>query len=121
MYLNNVFVHPSVLISVEAINEVGGYPVDVKCAEDYGLFFELMKLGKVKNLPNPLIEYVISPYSISTVKRKLQIKSRLKVLLRNYKFKYSFFFVRGVFRCVLSYMAPRKLTTFLRRFISVYE
>ena len=121
LYLNNVFVHPSVMMNVDAVVAAGRYPTNTKCAEDYGLFFELSKRGRVMNLGIPLIDYVVSPNSLSSLKRKQQIRSRLKIVVRNYEAEYTFYFVRGVFRCFLSYVAPRQLTTFLRRFISAYE
>lgn len=118
MYLNNMFMHPSVLMRSSSLKEVGGYPENRKAAEDYALFFKLLKVGKVANLPEALIDYVVAENSISSQKRTLQVISRLKVILDNKKL--NFYCLYGLVRSLLILAIPRKLTTYLRKIVKVY-
>lgn len=86
MKFNSCFVHPSVVFRRKVIEIVGCYPVDFKYAEDYAYFYEVMKVGKVENYPEALVNYYVSDKSISTLRRKQQIKSRIKVIKKNVPF-----------------------------------
>lgn len=118
MYLNNMFMHPSVLMRTSALKEVGGYPENRKAAEDYALFFKLLRVGKVANLPEALIDYVVAENSISSKKRTLQIISRLKVILDNKRL--NIHCVYGLLRSLAILIIPRKITTHLRKVVKVY-
>ncbi|GGF00334.1 glycosyltransferase [Pseudoalteromonas gelatinilytica] len=118
MFLNNMFMHPSVLMRLSVVQEVDGYPENRKAAEDYALFFKLMKRGKVANLPEALIDYVVAEGSISSQKRTLQVLNRLKVIIDNKSL--NFFCVYGVIRTLIILAIPRKATTYLRKLIKVY-
>ena len=84
MYYNSMFVHPSVVFRTEVLDEIGYYPTNYKAAEDYAFFFNIIKKFKSENYPEPLLDYVIDPKSISSTKRKLQVKSRIRVVLSNF-------------------------------------
>lgn len=86
MYLNNCFVHPSVVFRKTVLERVGYYPENYPSAEDFAYFFEIMKVGKVANYPEILLDYVVSPQSISTKKRKEQIQSRIHIIRKNFYF-----------------------------------
>jgi glycosyltransferase involved in cell wall biosynthesis len=118
MFLNNMFVHPSVMMRTKAVQMVGGYPTNRKAAEDYALFFKLLSIGKGENLSEPLIKYVVSDKSISSRNRATQIINRLKVIWDNRKI--NIYFLYGVFRSLLLLLTPRKTITYLRKFIKVY-
>lgn len=112
MFLNNMFIHPAVMIRTDAIKEIGGYPTNRKAAEDYAVFFKLMQLGKVKNLPQSLIRYVVSSTSISSQKRNLQVRNRILVIWDNKAC--SLHFVYGLLRSCLLLAFPRTVTMKLR-------
>lgn len=112
MFLNNMFIHPAVMIRAEAIKQIGGYPTNRKAAEDYAVFFKLMQLGKVKNLPQSLIRYVVSSTSISSQKRNLQVKNRIRVIWDNKAC--SLHFAYGLMRSCLLLAFPRTVTMKLR-------
>lgn len=118
MYLNNLFIHPSVIMNLEAIKNVGGYPLGFEAAEDYALFFKLLNYGEVANIADVVIEYVVSSQSISATKRKKQIKSRLKVVIDNFDF--TPMCILGILRAVLTLMLPRSLTMTLRKYLKAY-
>ena len=39
MYINNMFVHPTVIFETSILDKVGFYPTNYKAAEDYAFFF----------------------------------------------------------------------------------
>lgn len=117
MYLNSMFVHPSVVFRTEILDTIGYYPTNYKAAEDYAFFFKIVKQFKAENLPEPLIDYVIDDNSISSTKRKLQVKSRIKVICDNFYF--GFYPIYGLFRNILLMFLSRKTTTFIKNIISV--
>lgn len=88
MCYNSCFIHPSVVFRLEVVKDVGYYPVDCKYAEDYGYFYNIMNFGRVENYPEPLINYYVNENSISTLRRKEQIKSRIKVIKKNVPFSF---------------------------------
>lgn len=118
MFLNSMFVHPSVMIRSKVLLDIGLYPLDRPAAEDFALFFKIVKKYKTANLPEPLLNYVFSPTSISSKKRKIQIKSRIKILLDN--FELGFIPLYGLVRSVLLLASPRSLTVKLRKYLIDY-
>jgi glycosyltransferase involved in cell wall biosynthesis len=118
MYLNNMFMHPSVVIRTDTLKLVGGYPTNRKAAEDYAVFFKLMKVGKVANIAQPLIDYVVVENSISSQNRTIQVVNRLKVIWDNKVLnKYCIY---GLVRSLIILLIPRRVTTLLRQLIKAY-
>lgn len=118
MYLNNMFIHPSVLMRSSALKVVGGYRKKYIACEDYDLFFRLMKVGKVANIGLPLLVYEIDEKSISSQKRKIQVYNRLKIILANFTFfKHGVLPYYGVIRSVLLLLVNRNITMTIRKFI----
>lgn len=115
MYINSMFVHPSVVFRTEIIDTVGYYPESYKSAEDYAYFFEVMKKHKVENYPEVLLKYVMNPNSISATKRKQQVKNRILIILKNFKFR--FYPIYGLTRSFILYFMSRENTTFLKKYI----
>lgn len=107
MYLNNCFVHPSVVFRKTVIERVGYYPENYPSAEDFGYFFKIMKIGKVANYPEILLDYVVSEQSISTQKRKQQIESRIQIIRENFYLGY--YPIVGIFRNFLLLYTSRAL------------
>lgn len=115
MYLNNMFIHPSVMMRSDSLIKVGGYQGIYKSCEDYDLFFRLMSIGKVHNLPEVLINYEVNFLSISSLKRKTQIKNRLKLQLKYFKIiKFGFFPIYGIFRTLAILFVSRENTNRIR-------
>jgi glycosyltransferase involved in cell wall biosynthesis len=57
--------HPSVIFRREAVIKAGNYS-DEKPIEDYGLWMRLANIGRLANLPEPLLKYRIHEKSITT-------------------------------------------------------
>lgn len=88
MYFNCMFIHPSVMFRSSIISKIGYYPYDFEAAEDYAFFFNVIKNYKTANIGEYLISYQIDPNSISSVKRKRQVLSRIKVIWRHFYIGY---------------------------------
>ena len=58
MFIQSPFCHPSVMIRKEIIDNFSlQYPSNWHCAEDYGLWVELMRYTKGHNMPEILLKY----------------------------------------------------------------
>lgn len=82
MHARSCFIHPAVMMRVAALKEVGMYSDQYPAAEDYELFFRLTKRFKVANLPDVVLDYRVDPKGISLSKRRRQILSRIRVMLK---------------------------------------
>lgn len=115
MYLNSMFVHPTVIFRKEVLQIIGKYPTKYKAAEDYAYFFEISKKLKVENLPEALLVYKIDPNSISSKKRKFQVKNRIKIIFHHFYFGY--YPIYGLMRNVPLLFISRNKTTFIKKLI----
>ena len=116
MFLNNMFVHPTVLIRTDVFNFVDQYDERyTRAAQDYALFFKILKKFEVANLAEPLLYYEISSNSISSKRRKLQVKHRLRIILENFRF--GFYPIYGLIRNTLLIFISRESTTKLKRYL----
>jgi len=86
MYLNSMFVHPTVVFRSEILMALPQYPVNYPAAEDYAYFFNIVQRFQTANLPEALLDYVIDPNSISSSKRRTQVWSRIRVIMSHFKF-----------------------------------
>lgn len=118
MFVNNMFIHPSVMMKVAVLMRIGGYPINRPAAEDYALFYNMLAHGRCQNIPKPLIDYVVSDKSISSQKRTRQIISRICVMWEHKQLHWRW--VYGIVRSVFLLLTPRRVTTSLRKFIKVY-
>lgn len=118
MFINNMFIHPVVMMRCDALIKCGGYRKKYISCEDYDLFFRIMMHGKVKNLPEELIDYEINFSSISSKKRNTQVINRLKIILANFSFvKHGIYPYYGLLRNLLMLFISRDVTTKIRKFI----
>ncbi|WP_374170977.1 glycosyltransferase [Klebsiella variicola subsp. variicola] len=118
MFINNMFVHPSVVMRSSAVLRVGNYSDKFKACEDYDLFFRLLNIGKGYNLPISLLNYEVSPGSISSLKRNIQVINRIRIILDNFRFKkYGFYPYYGLLRNIIMLLVGRNITTYLRKIL----
>lgn len=65
--LKNAWTHSSLLFRREAFQRVGGYYEPIRqYFVDYMLVYQLAQVGKMYQLPSPLVSYRITPGSLST-------------------------------------------------------
>ncbi len=117
IFLNAPFTHPAVMMRSAALKEVGFYPDNYPAAEDLALFFKIVRKYPTANLPYPVVMCEVNPDGISTVRRKTQIKSRIRLILHN--FDGSFMAFVGFVRGVVTYCLPRGFTIFFNRVRSI--
>jgi glycosyltransferase involved in cell wall biosynthesis len=113
MFLNCMFIHPTVMFCSDILPETGYYPVNRKSAEDYAFFFKIERKFETANLQEFLVKLEINPSGISMTKRKQQVASRMKVILDNFYF--GFYPIYGLLRSALLYVIPNSLVMFLKR------
>jgi hypothetical protein len=115
-HLNCYIIHPTVMFKRELLNEVGRYPLNYKAAEDYAFFFAILKNNKVENLDLTLVDVLVNPNGISSINRKIQVRSKLRILRDNYHF--GLYPTIGIIRNLVLYFIPRNGVVFLRKWIS---
>ena len=114
MYLNSMFVNPTVLFKTSILETVSEYPIEYKdAAQDYAFFFKVIKHFKCANMPEVLLDYIIDKNSISTKKRKLQVKNRIKIITEN--FELGIYPIYGLFRSLVLYFFSRSSTTIIKK------
>jgi glycosyltransferase involved in cell wall biosynthesis len=114
MFINAMFLHPTVMFAEEIIATVGKYPTNYKAAEDYAFFFKIVKEFKTANLQEFLLQYEINPSGISFSKRKVQVWSRIRVIKDNFYF--GFWPVYGIIRNLILYILPNSIIQKIKRF-----
>lgn len=81
----NPFCHPSVMMRRSVLEKVGGYDTVVVRAQDYHLWFKVIKQTRVANLPEALLRYRISGASASVRQRRISYRSMLSAQWRAIK------------------------------------
>lgn len=74
--------HPSVILSVKAAKEVGGYLSDEYLAEDLSLWLRMARVGKVISIPQTLLNYRFSSHSVTSANQLKMVLIRNQVLTR---------------------------------------
>lgn len=96
MYVNAMFIHPTIMFKREVIEKLGGYPTNYPAAEDFALFFKIIKQYKAENIPEFLVNCELNTGGISLTRRKIQLHTRLKILKE--EFYWGFYPVYGLIR-----------------------
>lgn len=115
IYFNSMFVHPSVVFKTSILKDIGYYPTKYKAAEDYAFFFKIIKHFQTANLDKILLDYVVDPNSISSKKRKIQVKSRIRIILKHFYIGY--YPIYGLLRNTLLLLVSRNFTTALKKIL----
>ncbi|RYY62877.1 MAG: glycosyltransferase [Chitinophagaceae bacterium] len=80
MYGRNVFMHPTVMYRADAVKRAGFYPQNFELAEDYALFWTLLKTGRSAMIGEFLVTCEISKAGISFSNKGKQLIARWKVV-----------------------------------------
>jgi glycosyltransferase involved in cell wall biosynthesis len=115
MYLNAMFIHPTIFFRSSIINDVGKYPTNYKTAEDYAFFFNIIKSHKTANIPEALVNIETNDSGISGSKRKQQVKMRIKIILKHFYF--GFYPIYGLFRNIMLLLVSRRLSTAIKKIV----
>lgn len=117
---HNLFVHSSVMMRRDALDKVGLYNEDWRYAQDYELFFRMIQVGKVANIPEALVSYRISEESITKSKNKKQvmfaIRARYEAIKRRQYSTVSFVFLIAPF---IGYLLPYGLKQTIKKIFHI--
>jgi len=72
--------HPSVVFSREAVIQVGGYRESDFPAEDLSLWLRLSRVGELRSVPLPLLNYRINPKGVSATRRSEMLMKKTLLL-----------------------------------------
>jgi len=75
---HNPFAHSCILIRKEVYEKVGGYDPGIVYGQDYDLWFRVIRLVKVANLPDILCRRSVNSGSISHQKQNEQMRQCLR-------------------------------------------
>ena len=115
MYINSMFAHATLFFKSEVLHTVGFYPEENKWAEDYAFAFKIMQKYKVENYPEALIFYTINEKGISSMHRRGQVISRLRIILDNFYF--GFYPIYGLLRNLPLVFVSRGLLDSIKRML----
>ncbi|HIE5387174.1 TPA: glycosyltransferase [Enterobacter cancerogenus] len=116
-YIRSCFIHPTVMLSIEIINEGLRYSESYPCAEDYEFFLRITNKYEVANLSECLLLCHDRANGISITRRKKQISSVLKSLL-THKNIFSPYWCIGVCKVIAQYIIPRSVFSFIKARLS---
>lgn len=119
MYLNSMFVHPSVIYKREVVENIGGYLEKYKKGgvEDYGFLFKAVKNYTVANYPEVLVNYTINENGLSSKQRFWQVFGRIRIIMDNFYF--GIYPIYGIIRNSILLIAPRNLGIKLRKMLNI--
>lgn len=67
--------HPTAMIRHSVLQSVGGYRSEYPVAQDKDLWLRLSEVGRLANIPEPLLQYREHLRSVSTVHQQMQVES----------------------------------------------
>lgn len=106
------FIHPSVMFRSSIIYNVGKYPINYKAAEDFAFFTNILKKYKGKNIDQNLVIIEINTKGISIKNRKIQLQSKIRILIDNFSF--SLISIIGILKSYILLLTPNKLVILLK-------
>lgn len=113
MFLNNCIFHPTVTMRLSCVTAVGGYRLGYPAAEDYDLFFRILRAYKIENIDRVVTNYEVSENQISLRRRRRQLLSRLKIQLENISW-FNRYSLLGVARTLFAIFVPVYLYDYIR-------
>ncbi|MBN3763281.1 glycosyltransferase [Burkholderia sp. Ac-20365] len=113
-FLRTCFVHPSMMLRVDAVLAVGNYREAYKAAEDLDLFLRLMTRYDCANLPELGLYYELNEGGISATKRRRQIASTLRLNMRYFNVLNPYDWL-GLAKNLLHFITPYKTLQRLKK------
>ncbi|TKC91756.1 glycosyltransferase [Trinickia terrae] len=108
------FVHPAMMLRVDAVRAVGNYREKYRAAEDLDLFLRLMEHYDCANLPELGLYYELNEGGISATKRRRQVMSTLALQLRYFN-PFNPFDWLGLAKNLLHFVTPYTLLQRIKR------
>lgn len=117
MYVNSAFVNSSVIYHVDILRHLGLFPEKYhRNGEDFAFFFKVIKTYKVANMPEVLLDYIIDPNSLSSMRRKEQVEARISILKEHFYF--GLIPIYGLVKNYILLFMPRNFTTYIKKTLS---
>jgi glycosyltransferase involved in cell wall biosynthesis len=76
--------HFGAMIRTEALARVGGYNEHFRTAQDLDLFLRLSEIGRLENVPQPLIKYRVHEGGVSAARADEQAKNAREIMRQAY-------------------------------------
>ena len=114
MHINSCILHPSAMFRLSVIDVCGGYSTSYPAAEDYELFFRMLKHARASCIREPLINVVVKNNCISIERRTLQILSRIRIQVLYFD-PYIFQSYVGIIMSFFLLLIPNNFLFFLKR------
>lgn len=112
-HINNPVCHPTVMMRMSSLEVSGYYGYSYPAAEDYELFWRLMRTAGGTIVDQVTVKTIASPGGLSRSRRKLQLRSRLRLQLRYFSFR-KLEAYRGVLQTIMLWWLPWKLVDRLK-------
>lgn len=109
---HNPIIHPSIMLRVEAVD--GGYSTSYPASEDYELYFRLALKWRLANLPQCLCRYEVNAGSISSLRRKRQLRNGIRLKLKYFEWS-DLNGYQGLLQNVVRYLLPTSAARLLSR------
>jgi glycosyltransferase involved in cell wall biosynthesis len=113
-FYRSCLAHPSMMLRVDAVREVGNYRADYRSAEDLDLFLRLMARYDCANLPELGLYYELNEGGISATRRRRQIVSTLRLQLRYFNALNPYDWL-GLAKSLLHFVTPYRALQGLKR------
>ena len=114
MHGRSCFVHVSVMLRAAAVRAAGPYDERYPNAEDFELFWRLLRHWKGANLEETVVESDVNPHGLSVAKRSQQVRSRIRILLKYFDPRVPESYV-GVLKNVILLVIPYRWVRWLKR------
>ncbi len=115
MFVNAMHIHPTIVFRNEFLQKTGLYPTQYKAAEDYAFFFQVLRYCKVANLDEVLVHCELNPNGLSSVKRGLQARNRVKIIWKH--FYMGGYPIYGLLRSLLLCVIPLQVLIHLKKIV----
>ena len=116
MHINSCILHPTAMLRESVLARVGDYSTDYPAAEDYEFFCRVLGHCKAACLPDALVTKVLSAGSISRLRRRTQLASRLRIQWRFFD-KQELASHLGLALTLALFLIPERLVLALKRFL----
>jgi glycosyltransferase involved in cell wall biosynthesis len=78
----NPFVHSSIMMRRAVVERAGGYDETLPVAQDYDLWMRMSRLGRVANLPEPLVVRRLVPGRVTAIREAERLRAEARVRWR---------------------------------------
>ncbi len=112
MYLNSMLIQPAITLRASLLDTHNEFPANYSAAEDYAYFMSVIQTHRVDNIPQFLTTTFVNLKGISNTNRKKQVISRIRIILKYFRFGY--YPIIGLLRSCLMLFIPLRITAYVK-------